>query len=133
LELDLAEAQLQGVARDVEKIIGSIGESDLKLTTLCRRRAQRLSIQRLLHCGRAILSGIDERDPVSERARNRDAEQRIMGAAKHERVDPVGKQGLKITDNDPVGYVVVEQSFFDQRDEQRTRETAHAHIVVGRA
>ena len=30
-----------------------------------------------------------------------------MRAAKYERVDPVGKQGLKITNNNPVGYVVV--------------------------
>src|SRR6476660_6589936 len=56
-----------------------------------------------------------------------------MGAAKHERVDPVGEQGLKITDNDAIGYIVVEQSFLDQRDEQRTRATANTHIVVGRA
>ena len=55
-ELDLAEAQLQRVARDVEEIIGSIGEGDVQLTTLCRRRAQRLSIQRFLHCGRAIFA-----------------------------------------------------------------------------
>src|SRR5439155_11554846 len=123
-KLDLAEAQLQRVARDVEEIIGSIGERDVQLTTLCGRRAQRLSIQRFLHCGRAIRRGIDERDLASEGASNRGAEQGIMGAAKHERVDPVGKQRLKITDNDSVGYVVVEQSFFDQRDEQRTRATA---------
>src|SRR5439155_5124215 len=108
---------------DVEKIIGSISEGDVQLTTLRRRRAQRLSIQRFLHCERAIFRGIDERDLASERACNRGAEQRIVGAAKHERVNPVGKQGLKITDNDPVSYIVVQQSFFDQRDEQRTRAT----------
>src|SRR5262249_10556804 len=44
LQLDLFEAQLQRVARDVEEIIGSIREGDLQLTELCRRRAQRFSI-----------------------------------------------------------------------------------------
>src|SRR5439155_21300884 len=97
-KLDLAEAQLQRVARNVEEIIGSIGERNVQLTTLCGRRAQRLSIQRFLHCGRAIFCGIDERDFASQNACNSGAEQRIMGAAKNERVDPVGKQGLKITD-----------------------------------
>ena len=56
-----------------------------------------------------------------------------MSAAKHERINSVGKQGLKITDNDAVCYVIVEQPLFDQRDEQRTPATAHAHIAVGRA
>jgi len=62
----------------------------MQFTMLCGRRAERLSIQRFLYRGRAIFRGIDERDPVSERTRNCGAEQRIMGAAKHERVDPVG-------------------------------------------
>src|SRR5262245_29060069 len=100
---------------------------------LRRRRSQRSFIQYLLHCGRAILRGIDERDIGSEHACNRTAKQRIMGAAKHERVDPVGEERLKISDNDLVRYVVVEQSFFDQRDQQGTCATAHAYIVVGRA
>ena len=55
LQLDLAEVQLQRVARDIEEIIGSIGKGDVQLATLCRRRAQRMLIQRFLHCGRAIL------------------------------------------------------------------------------
>ena len=32
--VDLAEAQLQGVARDVKEMIGSVGEGDMQLTTL---------------------------------------------------------------------------------------------------
>ena len=56
-----------------------------------------------------------------------------MCTAKDERVDPVGKQGLKIPNNNAVGHVIVEQSFLNQRHEQRTRATAYAHTVVRRA
>ena len=80
-------------------MIGSVGEGDMQLTTLGRGRAQRSFIQDFLHCDCTILRRIDKRDFASEHACNRDAKQRIMGAAKHERVDPVGKQGLKITDD----------------------------------
>jgi len=124
---------LQRVPRDIEEIIGRISEGDTQLTTLCRRRAQRLLIQSFLHSTRAISCGIDKRDLASKHARNRRAEQWIMRAAKNECVDAIGKQGLEITENDPVSHVVIEQSFFDQRDEQGTCATAHAHIVVGRA
>src|SRR5206468_12639991 len=91
LQLDLTKIQLQRVARDVKEIIGSVRESDVQLSTLGCRRPQRSLIQYFLYCGRAILCRIDERDFTSERARNSGAEQRIMGAAKHERVDFVCK------------------------------------------
>src|SRR5437868_2507196 len=110
-----------------------ISNGYVQFTTLCRRRAQRMSIQCFLHCGRAILRGIDQPYLVSQHPRNGGAEQRIMCAAKHERVDLVRKQRLKITSYDLVGYLIIEQSFLDQRDEQRTGATTHAHIVVSGA
>jgi len=85
----------------------------VQIATPRRRRAHRLSIQRFVYCGRAILRGIDKRDLAIDHSCDRAGEQRIMRATQHKRVDPVGKQRLEVAHNHLIRDRVVEQSFFD--------------------
>src|SRR2546430_10668425 len=53
-----------------------------------------------------------------------------MRATEDKGVDPIRKQGPEVACDHLVGHVIVEQSFFDQRDEQWTCTTTYAHIVI---
>src|SRR5438105_14785160 len=53
-----------------------------------------------------------------------------MRATEDKGVDPIRKQGPQVARDHLVGHVIVEQSFFDQRDEQWTCTTTYAHIVI---
>src|SRR4029453_4938585 len=83
LQLDLAEAQLQCVAGDVEEIIGRVREGHVELAAVCGPPAKLLSIQCFFPRARAILGGIDERDLAFDRSRDRISEQWIMRTSKH--------------------------------------------------
>src|SRR6266853_5383894 len=102
----------------------------MQLTAVLRRSSQRLLIQHFFHGARTILGGIDKHDLASEHSRNRVGEQRIMRATEDKGVDPTRKQGPEVARDHLVGHVIVEQSFFDQRDEQWTCTTTYAHIVI---
>src|SRR5437660_3879631 len=53
-----------------------------------------------------------------------------MRATEDKGVDPIRKQGPEVACDHLVGHVIVEQSFFDQRDEQWTCTTTYAHVVI---
>src|SRR5206468_3563991 len=132
-QFNLTKLQLQRVARDVKKTVGRVRKRDMQLAMIQRRRAERLSIQHFLDCPSAILRGVDNHDLTLEHARNRSREQRIMSASEHKCIDVIRQQRVEIAEDHTIGDLVVEQTFFDQRDEQGAGATAHSHISVRRA
>ena len=56
-----------------------------------------------------------------------------MGAAENQCVDPARDHWIEITFNRLIGQRVVQQAFFDQRHEQRTRLTTHPNMHIQRA
>jgi len=58
-----------------------------------------VDFQRILNCRSRIFRESTSVNLASEAAVQSRREQRIMGAAKHERVDPFGNEGRKIRTN----------------------------------
>src|SRR5713101_4503483 len=53
-----------------------------------------------------------------------------MRASEHKGIDVVGQQRLEIAEDHAIRDFVVEQTFFDQRNEQGASAAAHSHVTV---
>ena len=70
---------------------------------------------------------------VAEGASDRASQQRVVGAAEHERVDSACHHRIEITFDRQVGQFIVEQAFFDQWHEQWAGNAADANMHIERA
>ena len=77
------------------------------------RRAQLLSLQKFLHCRRAVARGIDQCGGWAERVLDRARQQRIMGTAEHERINSLADERLEIARYYPIGQLIIQPTFFD--------------------